>query len=181
MKITILGSGAMATACSILLAEHADQEVAMWARNPHHADQMRKRPGKPPAAAGRARCRTSWRVTADLRRRAGRVGLARGRHSHPISCGRTLTETQKSLNRNRPVISVVKGLENETLHAAQRNHRRSARQPGRRRPLRPEPCRGDRPPAAGHAWSRRAATRAGPASAADVQHRPFPRLHQSRT
>jgi len=39
-KIAILGSGAMATACSILLADHADQDVAIWARNPDHAGQM---------------------------------------------------------------------------------------------------------------------------------------------
>ena len=41
-KITILGSGAMATACSILLAEHADQDVTIWARNPQNAEQMQR-------------------------------------------------------------------------------------------------------------------------------------------
>ena len=40
MKITVLGSGAMATACSILLTEHAGQTVALWARNPEHARGM---------------------------------------------------------------------------------------------------------------------------------------------
>ncbi|GAF73207.1 unnamed protein product, partial [marine sediment metagenome] len=39
-KSTILGSGAMATACSILLAEHADQEVTIWSRNPEHAHDL---------------------------------------------------------------------------------------------------------------------------------------------
>ena len=39
-KISILGSGAMATACSILLADHAGQTVSLWARNPDHAQDI---------------------------------------------------------------------------------------------------------------------------------------------
>lgn len=30
-KVTILGSGAMATACAVVLAEHPHQEVSIWA------------------------------------------------------------------------------------------------------------------------------------------------------
>jgi len=39
-KISILGSGAMATACSILLAERDDQSVSMWARSPDQARDL---------------------------------------------------------------------------------------------------------------------------------------------
>ena len=39
-KTTILGSGAMATACSILLAEHAGQSISIWARNEEHAREI---------------------------------------------------------------------------------------------------------------------------------------------
>ena len=42
MKVTVLGSGAMATACSILLAEHPDQQVSMWARNPEYAKRIQQ-------------------------------------------------------------------------------------------------------------------------------------------
>jgi glycerol-3-phosphate dehydrogenase (NAD(P)+) len=41
-KIAILGSGAMATACSILLAERPDQAVTIWGRNPDHAAKIQK-------------------------------------------------------------------------------------------------------------------------------------------
>ena len=42
MKITVLGGGGMATACAILLAEHNDQQVSIWARNPAHAEQIQQ-------------------------------------------------------------------------------------------------------------------------------------------
>src|SRR6187551_1838702 len=41
-KIAILGGGAMATACAILLADHADQEVSIWARSPEYAERMQQ-------------------------------------------------------------------------------------------------------------------------------------------
>ena len=52
-KITILGNGAMATACSILLSENPSQRVAMWTRNPMQAEEMlrdreNRRPDTPP-------------------------------------------------------------------------------------------------------------------------------------
>ena len=42
MKITILGGGAMATACSVLLAEQPEHSVSIWARNPDYAAQMQQ-------------------------------------------------------------------------------------------------------------------------------------------
>ena len=42
MKITILGGGAMATACSVLLAEQPSHSVSIWARNPDYAAQMQQ-------------------------------------------------------------------------------------------------------------------------------------------
>ena len=39
-KITILGNGAMATACAILLSENPEQRVAMWTRNPEYAEEI---------------------------------------------------------------------------------------------------------------------------------------------
>ncbi len=40
MKITILGGGAMATACAVLLSEQPDHTVTIWARNAEYAAQM---------------------------------------------------------------------------------------------------------------------------------------------
>jgi glycerol-3-phosphate dehydrogenase (NAD(P)+) len=39
-KISILGSGAMATACSVLLAEHAGHTVAVWTRTTERAAEL---------------------------------------------------------------------------------------------------------------------------------------------
>jgi glycerol-3-phosphate dehydrogenase (NAD(P)+) len=39
-NITILGSGGMATACAVLLAEHAGQAVTIWARSAERAEEL---------------------------------------------------------------------------------------------------------------------------------------------
>jgi glycerol-3-phosphate dehydrogenase (NAD(P)+) len=39
-KIAILGSGAMGTACAVLLAGHAGQTVALWSRTAAHAQEL---------------------------------------------------------------------------------------------------------------------------------------------
>ena len=38
--ITILGSGGMATACAVLLCEHAGQTVTLWARSAERAEEL---------------------------------------------------------------------------------------------------------------------------------------------
>jgi glycerol-3-phosphate dehydrogenase (NAD(P)+) len=38
--VTILGSGGMATACAVLLAEHAGQAVTLWARSAERAEEL---------------------------------------------------------------------------------------------------------------------------------------------
>jgi glycerol-3-phosphate dehydrogenase (NAD(P)+) len=112
-KITILGSGAMATACSILLAEHADQDVAIWARNPQHAEQMQRERENRRLLPG-VRLPDRLVVTSDLD--AALDGAEYLVAAIPTQYLRaTLTEIRSSLARNRPIISVIKGLENETF------------------------------------------------------------------
>lgn len=41
-RITVIGGGAMATACSVLLADHADQDVRLWMRNADYAADVRR-------------------------------------------------------------------------------------------------------------------------------------------
>jgi len=41
-KCTILGSGAMATACSILLAENEGMKISIWGRNEEYTTQFQK-------------------------------------------------------------------------------------------------------------------------------------------
>jgi glycerol-3-phosphate dehydrogenase (NAD(P)+) len=112
-KVTILGSGAMATACSILLAEHPGQDVAIWARSAEHARQIlvdrenkRLLPGvKIPEAV---------QVTADIEEALhGAEYLVAAVPTQFLRA--SLNSIRRHLNRNRPVISVIKGLENETF------------------------------------------------------------------
>ncbi len=112
-KSTILGSGAMATACSILLAEHPGQEVAVWVRNPDHAAEMtatrvneRLLPGVP--------IPDSVAITAQIDEAVADADFLIV--AIPTKFLReSLTALRPALTKNRPVISVVKGIENETF------------------------------------------------------------------
>lgn len=112
-KVTILGSGAMGTACSILLAEHAGQEVAIWARSSDRAKELnesrenkRLLPGVP--------IPPQIQITADIKEAVeGAEYLVAA-----IPCQflrQTLSGLAPQLQRNRPVISVVKGIEIDTF------------------------------------------------------------------
>jgi glycerol-3-phosphate dehydrogenase (NAD(P)+) len=112
-KVTILGSGAMATACAILLAEHDGQEVTLWTRTEESALQLRQ-------------SRQNARLLP---------GIPLPDHvqiTHDIGCAvenaellvaaipsqylrQTLARLSPHLTGNQPVISVVKGLENGTF------------------------------------------------------------------
>ncbi len=112
-KITVLGNGAMATACAILLAEHDDQQVSMWARNPDHAEQIqRTRENKRLLPGVTLSERISVTADIELALRDCEYIVA----AIPTQFLRhTLTEMRPHLNRNRPMISVIKGIENETF------------------------------------------------------------------
>lgn len=112
-KVTIIGSGAMATACSILLAEHAGQEVALWIRRPEQAGEMqavrenrRLLPGVP--------IPESVQITSDIE--AALAGAAFLVIAIPTKYLRSaLSSLASHLTADRPVVSVVKGLEEETF------------------------------------------------------------------
>jgi len=112
-KITVLGSGAMATACSILLAEHAGQTVSIWARSTEHADQInndrenrRLLPGVP--------IPDDIEITADIEQAVSGADMLVA--AIPTKYLRqALTTIAPQLTDDRPVVSVVKGLENETF------------------------------------------------------------------
>ncbi len=112
-KTAILGSGAMATACSMLLADHPDQSVAIWARNPSVAAEMQSARENRRLLPG-VTLPERVLVTADIEEAVD--GAEYLVVAIPTKFLRdTLTGLAPSLNQNRPVISVVKGMENETL------------------------------------------------------------------
>ncbi len=112
-KVAVLGGGAMGTACALLLAEGGRQEVALWVRDPRHAadidrerENRRLLPGVsiPPEIP----------ITSDV------AAAVRGSEllvlAIPTKFLRAALESLASvLNENRPVVSVVKGIENDTL------------------------------------------------------------------
>lgn len=112
-KTAILGGGSMGTACAILLSEHPGQSVSIWARNPEYARQMRETrenarllPGVP--------IPESVEITADLAEAVAGAGMLVV--AIPTEFLReSLTGMANLLTENRPVISVVKGMENETF------------------------------------------------------------------
>lgn len=113
MKITILGAGAMGTACSIVLAEQSGRSITIWARDANHAaliqhDRENKRllPG--------FRLPDVVTVTSDL---ADAVADAEYVvTSIPTSFLReALTTHRDLLPKNVPYVSVIKGIENKTF------------------------------------------------------------------
>jgi len=113
MKITVLGGGAMGTACAIVLAEKSGQDVTVWSRNPDYADQMsrdrentRLLPGIPiPAAVTMTSDLSSAVENTDLMVAAIPTAFLR----------QALSSHRERLPSGVPVVSVIKGLENATF------------------------------------------------------------------
>ncbi len=112
-KITVLGSGAMATACSTLLADHPGQTVSMWARNPKYAHEIDTRRENCRLLPG-VRIPKAIDVTADIQHAVDGADFFVA--AIPTAFLRqALSEIAQHLPTDQPVISVVKGLENKTF------------------------------------------------------------------
>lgn len=112
-KVTVLGSGAMATACSILLADRPDASVSIWARSQAHGRELLQDRENRRLLPG-VRIPESIEITSEIEAAVDGAELLLA--AIPTKFLReTLTSIAPALNRNRPVISVVKGLENDTF------------------------------------------------------------------
>ncbi|MFO1041294.1 MAG: NAD(P)H-dependent glycerol-3-phosphate dehydrogenase [Planctomycetaceae bacterium] len=112
-KIAILGGGAMATACAILLAEHADQEATIWARNPEYATQMQRDRENRRLLPG-VLLPPNISITSDLEQAlSGAEYIVAAIPTQFLRS--TLVNVKPLLKQPRPVISVIKGIENETF------------------------------------------------------------------
>ena len=112
-KISILGSGAMATACSILLAEREDQTVSIWARSPDHARDLaeyRENRRLLPNVKLPDKLEISSDIDEAISGADFLVAAIPTKFLRPA-----LEKIAGHLNDDRPVISVIKGLENETF------------------------------------------------------------------
>ena len=113
MKITVLGGGGMATACAIVLAEHAEHDVSIWARNPDFARDMatlrfnrRLLPD--------VRIPDAIEITSDIEAAvAGAEVLVAAIPTAFLRQG--LTDIADKLPSSIPVVSTIKGMENGTF------------------------------------------------------------------
>lgn len=111
-KIAVLGGGAMATACAMLLNERDDQTVSIWMRNAEHAAEMSSSRENKRLLPG-VKIPQRIDVTSDIKQAIdGAEYLVIAIPSAFLR--ESLEKLAPALTENRPAISVVKGLEPET-------------------------------------------------------------------
>ncbi|MFN0199127.1 MAG: NAD(P)H-dependent glycerol-3-phosphate dehydrogenase [Planctomycetaceae bacterium] len=112
-KITILGGGAMATACSIILAEQPETDISIWVRNPDYARSM---------TATRVNERLLPGITIPDRIQITSDFGSAIHHADALLMSiptkflrEALNGLKAELQEDLPVISVIKGIENVTF------------------------------------------------------------------
>ena len=113
MKITILGGGGMATACAIVLAEHPGLAVSIWARSAEFARDMATSRTNDRLLPG-VRIPDQIEITSDVASAATGADVLIA--AVPTAFLRqALTDIADKLPTGVPVLSVIKGLENDTF------------------------------------------------------------------
>ena len=103
----------MGTACAIVLAEKPEQRVSLWARNADHASEMVKTRENKRLLPG-ITIPDSIEVTSDISAAVADSDLLV--MAVPTAFLRNcLSEISVHLTDDRPVVSVIKGIENETF------------------------------------------------------------------
>ena len=112
-RVTVIGGGAMGTACAIVLSENPDQQVSLWARNPDHAAEMAETRENQRLLPG-VSIPSSIAITSDITAAVADSDLLV--MAVPTAFLRDcLNDISPALNNDRPVVSVIKGIENETF------------------------------------------------------------------
>jgi glycerol-3-phosphate dehydrogenase (NAD(P)+) len=112
-KVTVLGGGAMGTACAILLAEHVGQVVSLWLRNAGYAEEIAATRENRRLLPG-VKLPPSVDVTADLARAVADAELYMV--AIPSAYLRSgLASVAQFARAGCPVVSVIKGIENNTF------------------------------------------------------------------
>lgn len=112
-RVTVIGGGAMGTACAIVLSENPDQQVSLWARNPDHAAEMAETRENQRLLPG-VSIPSSIEITSDITTAVADSDLLV--MAVPTAFLRDcLNDISTALNNDRPVVSVIKGIENETF------------------------------------------------------------------
>ncbi len=112
-KVTVLGGGAMGTGCSVLLSERPDCTVALWLRNPAEAADLARSRENRRLLPG-VRIPAAVTITADVAQAAAGADLFVV--AIPTAWLRqALAPLAPHIPPGRPVVSVVKGIENDTF------------------------------------------------------------------
>jgi glycerol-3-phosphate dehydrogenase (NAD(P)+) len=112
-KIAILGGGAMATACAILLASRDDQQVSIWMRDAQFAAEVQQSRINSRLLPG-IRIPDQVQITGNLEQALDQSEfLVLAIPSAFLRA--SLQQFAPYLNQNRPIISVIKGMEIQTL------------------------------------------------------------------
>lgn len=113
MKVTILGDGAMGTACAILVATKPEHAVSIWSAFPEQARQMQAARENVKFLPG-VRIPDGVNVTADIREACS--GAAIFVAAIPaVYLRTTLTAIREAVPAGIPTVSIIKGIENETF------------------------------------------------------------------
>lgn len=112
-KCTILGSGAMATACAILLAENPGMKISLWGRNEEFTAQFQKNRENRRQLPG-ITIPERVEVTSDIEQAMEGAELLVAAIPTQFLRG-VLEKLRPNLGDHLPTVSVIKGLENETL------------------------------------------------------------------
>ena len=103
----------MGTACAVILAEQPDQQVSLWARNTDHVNEM-ARTRQNHRLLPEVTIPDKVRITSEISEAVSGSDLLV--MAIPSAFLReALLEIAPALTENRPVVSVIKGLENETF------------------------------------------------------------------
>jgi glycerol-3-phosphate dehydrogenase (NAD(P)+) len=113
MKVTILGDGAMGTACAILIASKLPNTVSIWSAFPDQAEQMQAERENAKFLPG-VRIPANVSVTADIRRAVEGTDLFVAAIP-TVYLRKTLGSIRDSIPANAPAVSIIKGIENETF------------------------------------------------------------------
>ncbi len=113
MKITILGDGAMGTACSVLLATKRENELSIWSAFPDYARQFQASRENTRFLPG-VRISDAVRVTGDIREAVDGSDLLVAAIP-AVYLRKTLAAIAPSIPADTPCVSVIKGIENETF------------------------------------------------------------------
>jgi glycerol-3-phosphate dehydrogenase (NAD(P)+) len=113
MKVTILGDGAMGTACAILVATKPDHTVSVWSAFPDQARQMQSARENVKFLPG-VRIPNSVTVTSDIREACSDAAMFVAAIP-TIYLRKTLASIRDAVPAGSPTVSIIKGIENETF------------------------------------------------------------------